>query len=174
MGFKDEDYRTALNLMSRWPDKTVPAGGDHIRLYMRFGHDMNDSEAAGLYAWDYRSPDRLDVASGELVTDDVGDSDGDGFNEVEGCYVLASGPRGVRLTIHGSKLTRTNPAFKIGGWSGPAPRTIALGAAPILAGAGFNVSLKDGVLLLQILKTITEDVEVSVDANRQRLRGGLS
>jgi|GEM_PF-1803062 len=126
-GYLDRDYRTSLNIFSRWPDRAVPKGRDSIPLMLRFADNMNGEKLAAPYAEDYRSPDRLAVAQGEVDKADAGDLDKDGFNEVEGCYVLKSSPTGTSFTIHGSELARMEPVFKIKGWVGEAPSKIAVG-----------------------------------------------
>ena len=94
---------------------------------MCFASDMNGEKLAPPYAEDYRRPDRLAVAQGEVDKTDAGDLDKDGFNELEGCYVLKSGPTGTGFTLHGSELPRMQPVFKIKGWVVKAPSKIVVG-----------------------------------------------
>jgi len=161
-GYLDRDYRTALNIFSRWPDRAVPKGRDTIPLMMRFADDMNGEKLAAPYAEDYRWPDRLALAQGEVDKTDAGDLDKDGFNEVEGCYVLKSGPAGTSFTLHGSELARIQPVFKIKGWEGEAPSKIVLGGRELQRGKGFNASLAKEFLLLQILEPVREDAMVTI------------
>ena len=102
------------------------------------------------------------MTRGEAVTDDEGDRDSDGFNEEEGCYVLESGAGGVSFTLHGSKTPRMCPAFKVTGWKGEAPGSITLGKSSLAAGRGFNASVAEGTLLLQILEAVREDAHVEI------------
>jgi len=161
-GYEDKDVRAGLDLLSRWPDKAVPKGNDHILLLMRFADGLNGERAAAPYANDYRSPDRLTVAEGALDTTDEGDFDADGFNEAEGCYVLKAGAKGVEFTLHGSKIPRTDPAFKVKGWRGDAPKAVRLGSKNIAAGMGFYASTHEGTLLLQVPASIKEDVGIAI------------
>ena len=163
-GFQDKDVRAGLDLMSRWPGGNLPAGRDHIMLLFRFGHDINSPAAAMRYAEDYRSPDALDVTMGGLVKDDAGDLDADGFNEGEGCYVLKAAPGGVEFTLHGSKTPRIEPAFKVREWKGEPPTAVTLGTHKLAAGEGFNASVADGVLMLQVLGQIKEDATLVIPA----------
>jgi len=161
-GYLDRDYRTALNIFGRWPDRTVPKGRDSIPLMLRFADDMNGEKIAAPYAEDYRSPDRLAVTQGEVDKTDVGDLDKDGFNEVEGCYVLKSGLTGADFTLHGSKLARMQPVFKIKGWAGEAPAKIVVGDKESAEGKGFSASVAKEFLLLQILEPVREDAAITI------------
>ena len=161
-GYLDKDLRAGLDLLRRWPDRRLPQGTDHIHLLLYFRHDLNGHEAAQPYANDYRSPDQLAVSKGALDTKDDGDADMDGFNETEGCYVLNSAPDGVAFGLHGRTAPRIFPAFKIKNWPGAASETLALGADKLMAGKDFNASVRGGVLLLQILRVIKDDVSVSI------------
>src|SRR4030095_4524411 len=102
--------------------------------------------AAQPYASDYRSPDPLAVSTGKLDTTDDGDTDADGFNETEGCYVLKSATDGAAFTLHGKTIPRTFPAFKIKTWGGEVPGVLALGGEKLTAGKDFNASVLEGVL----------------------------
>jgi hypothetical protein len=161
-GYLDRDYRTSLNIFSRWPDRAVTKGRDSIPLMLRFADNLNGEKLAAPYAEDYRSPDRLAVAQGEVDKADAGDLDKDGFNEVEGCYVLKSSPTGTSFTIHGSELARMEPVFKIKGWVGEAPSKIAVGGRGLDAGKGFNASHTKEFLLLQILEPVRADAMVMI------------
>jgi len=161
-GYEDKDLRAGLDLLRRWPDRTLPKGRDPIHLMMVFRHDLNGHEAAQPYANDYRSPDHLAVSKGRLDTIDDGDTDADGFNETEGCYVLKSAREGVAFTLHGRAIPRMFPAFKIKDWRGAAPEALALGGKKLTAGKDFNASVREGVLLLQIFRIIKDHVSVSI------------
>ena len=161
-GYLDRDYRTSLNIFSRWPDRAAPKGRDSIPLMMRFADDMNGEKLAAPYAEDYRSPDRLAFVQGEVDRTDAGDLDKDGFNEMEGCYVLQSGPTGTGFTLHGSELARMQPVFKIKGWAGGAPLKIVVGGRELEGGKGFNASVAKEFLLLQILEPVRADAMVTI------------
>jgi hypothetical protein len=160
-GYEDKDLRAGLDLLRRWPDRTLPEGNDHIHLMMCFRHDLNGHEAARHYANDYRSPDHLAVSQGKLDTTDAGDGDADGFNETEGCYVLKSARDGLAFVLHGRAVERLFPAFKVKDWPHAAPETLTLGGEKLAAGKDFNASLRGGVLLLQIFRVIKNDVSVA-------------
>ena len=161
-GYQDKDLRAGLDILRRWPDRTVPKCKDHIHLLMYFRHDLNGHEAARPFANDYRSPDRLDVSKGNLDTTDDGDFDGDGFNETEGCYVLKSAPDGLAFALNGKVVPRLFPAFKVKDWSGAAPETLSLGEQKLAVGKDFNGSIKGGLLLIQIFRVIKDDVRIAM------------
>lgn len=161
-GYRDKDVRAGLDLLSRWPDKTVPKGEDHLHLLMRFAHDLNSPEAAKPYAEDYRAPDRLAISEGTIETADEGDRDGDGFNEAEGCYVLKAGARGVAFVLHGRNVPRMLPAFKIKDWAGSPPKSVAVGQRELLQGKDVLCSVWDGSLLVQILENVGEDAKIEM------------
>jgi hypothetical protein len=102
------------------------------------------------------------VSQGSLDTTDEGDLDADGFNEAQGCYVLKAGTVGTSFVLHGEKVPRLCPVFKIKAWTGPAPKTIVLGQRTLSAGPDFLASTHDGVLLVQLLKAIRDDVVIVV------------
>ncbi|HLF92719.1 MAG TPA: hypothetical protein VJB14_04610 [Planctomycetota bacterium] len=157
-GYNDKDLRCSFDLGPLWPDKTLPAGKQRVNFLMRFADDINSAEAAALHAQDYRSPGRLTAAKGAVDTTDEGDRDADGFNEGEGCSVLKAAAEGVDFTIHGKAVPRVNPAFKIKGWTGPAPAEVAIGGAK----ASVVTSLHDGTLLVQLFAIVRDDVAVSI------------
>jgi hypothetical protein len=129
---------------------------------MRFADDMNGEKLAAPYAEDYRSPDRLAVVQGEVDRTDPGDLDHDGFNEMEGCYVLKSGPTGAGFTLHGSELARMQPVFKIKGWAGETPSKIVVGGRELEKGKGFNASVAREILLLQLFESVRADTVMTI------------
>ena len=161
-GYREKDYRAGLRLAGRWKDKTIPAGRSHIHLLMRFGDDMNSPAAAKPYADDYRTPDKPTVLAGKLDVSDDGDRDGDGFNEAEGCYVLTAAKKPVALLLHGAKTPRMQPAFKTKSWPGAAPSTLSLNGKSLLAGRDFNASVREGTLLVQIMKAVKTDAKILI------------
>jgi len=167
-GYEDKDLRAGLDLMTRWPDQTLPKGSDHISLLLCFRDDLNGHQAAAAYANDYRSPDRLNVSEGVLDTLDEGDRDADGFNEAEGCYVLNSTAKGVRFTLHGAKVQRMQPAFKVKGWKGSGTPRLTMDGLPLALGADFQVSVDGGVLLLTLARIVNNDVSVSITAQESK------
>lgn len=161
-GYLDKDLRCGLDLLSRWRDKTPLKGKDHILLMLVFRDDINGHKAAAPYADDYRSPDGLAVTRGRAERDTEGDYDRDGFNEAEGCYVLSSAADGVAFTLHGRQTPRMNPAFRVLQWKAEAPESILVGDKNLVAGRDFNASVKDEVLLLQVLSNIRDDAKMTV------------
>jgi len=101
-----------------------------------------------------RPDDRKDGHEGNL--------DGDGFNESGGCYVLKSGRDGVAFKLQGKATPRMSPVFKVKDWQGDTPKAITLSGKPLAVGKDFNASVKDGVLLLQLLEDIKGDVEIVI------------
>jgi hypothetical protein len=167
-GYEDKDLRAGLDIMTRWPDQTLPKGADHISLLLCFRDDLNGHQAAAAYANDYRSPDRLNVSDGVLDTSDEGDRDADGFNEAEGCYVLKSAAKGVRFRLHGAKLQRMQPAFKVKGWQGAGAPHLTMDGLPLVQGADFQTSSDGGVLLVKLARIVSSDVSVSITAQESK------
>src|SRR5262249_24852375 len=65
----------------------------------------------------------VEAKGAEIVTNDPGDLNTDGFNESEGCMVLrGKGP--VELTYRKWQQAGFAPAFKIMGWQGVAPTRV--------------------------------------------------
>jgi hypothetical protein len=73
-----------------------------------------------------------------------------------------TGRHGVVFTLHGSKTARMQPAFKIKGWVGAAPDSIALGGKQLAAAKEFNAAVVKDALLLQILEPIRQDATISI------------
>ena len=161
-GYLDKDIRTSFDIGGLWPERTLPAGKQRLSFLMRIADDINSAEAAARHADDYRSPDRLTVMKGKTDTSDEGDRDADGYNEEEGCYVLNASADGVAFTIHGKTLPRVNPVFKIKGWPGEAPASITLDGRTIAGNKGMVASVREGMLLLQIIATVKEDASVTI------------
>jgi hypothetical protein len=101
------------------------------------------------HAMQYRQPPGVTVKGAEVVTDDAGDLNADGFNESEGCTVLrGKGP--VELTYRRGATAGFAPVFKILGWQGAAPTTIKADGRAVPAVA----HVADGRLLVQILASL--------------------
>jgi hypothetical protein len=99
------------------------------------------------YATQYRVPAK--ILGAELVRDDPGDFNRDGFNESEGCHVLR-GPGPLSLTYERGAGAGFAPAFKVVGWTGDAPRSVRVDGKETPAASG----IVDGNLVLQILATL--------------------
>ncbi|UCG16436.1 MAG: hypothetical protein JSV19_00045 [Phycisphaerales bacterium] len=56
---------------------------------------------------------RINVTTGRLLTNDLGDDNGDGFNERLGCYVLAPESQQLRFTLDGRQQRMFYPAFSV-------------------------------------------------------------
>ena len=109
-----------------------------------------------------RWPDRLNVSEGVLDTADEGDRDADGFNEVEGCYVLKAAATGARFVLHGAKIQRMQPASKVKGWQGSGTPRLTMGGKPLVPGADFHASANGGLLLVKLARIVNSDVPVSI------------
>jgi hypothetical protein len=82
--------------------------------------ELRTPKEALSHALQYRKPATVEVKGAEIVTNDPGDFNADGFNESEGCTVLrGKGP--VELTYRKGQTAGFAPAFKIIGWQGMAP-----------------------------------------------------
>src|SRR5215467_17804 len=97
------------------------------------------------YAMQYRKPAAVEARGADIVTNDPGDLNADGFNESEGCMVLrGKGP--VELTYRKGQLAGFAPAFKIMGWQGAAPTRVKADGkdVPVIA------HVVDGTLIFQV------------------------
>jgi len=99
------------------------------------------------YAMQYRTPPKITGA--DLVTDDPGDFNHDGFNESEGCHVLR-GPGPLAFTYGRGAGAGFAPAFKVIGWKGEAPRTVKVDGEDAPAASG----VVEGTLVIQILAAL--------------------
>jgi hypothetical protein len=99
------------------------------------------------YAMQYRTPAK--VTGAELVTDDPGDFNKDGFNESEGCHVL-KGPGPLVFTYERGPGAGFAPAFKVIGWKGEAPKGVGVNGKEVQVAA----AVVDATLLLQVLGTV--------------------
>ncbi len=99
------------------------------------------------YAMQYRAPAK--VTDAQLVRDEAGDFNKDGFNESEGCHVLqAAGP--ISLVYERGAGAGFAPAFKVLGWKGEAPQHAKVDGKEVPAASG----VVDGTLVIQILGRI--------------------
>jgi len=101
------------------------------------------------HALQYRQPPRVQPSKGELVKNDPGDLDADGFNESEGCWVLRS-KNAVELTFPNRDHALFAPVFKILDWSALPPRTVRVNGKEVPAVS----AVLDGNLLLQVTGTL--------------------
>ena len=75
--------------------------------------DLDTPEQAGPIAMDYCHPLPIEVDVGQLVLNDEGDDNQDGFNESSGCYVLQLKGNLAKVRIDGRRQLRFSPAFKL-------------------------------------------------------------
>jgi hypothetical protein len=68
----------------------------------------------------------------------------------------------ARTPSRASFLAGCCPAFETKGWKGGAPRTVQAGDKPLTAGKDFHGCVWDGVLLLQVLAVVRDDVKIAV------------
>ena len=160
-GYEANDLRAGLDVLKYLPDRTLRKGTARLYVMMCFRDDINSPETAKLYAEAYRSPDKPAVTRGTADTTDAGDTDQDGFNEAEGCYVLKAAADGVEFVLHGKPVPRMGPAFKVKGWTGAVAKVTLAGKA-LAQGKDFNASVVDGTLLLQLLAPVKDDVQVTL------------
>lgn len=107
--------------------------------------DLRTPQDALPHAMQYRKPPAVEVKGAEIVTNDAGDFNADGFNESEGCLVLrGKGP--VEITYRKGQTAGFAPAFKIIGWQGAAPTTIKADGKEVPAIA----HVVDGNLIFQL------------------------
>ncbi len=129
----------------------MDAGFDHTWACLiqmgTSGHDLlpplRAAKEALPFAMQYRSPAKIEGA--ELVKDDAGDFNKDGFNESEACHVL-KGPGPLAFTYERGAGAGFAPVFKVIGWKGEAPRAVKVDGREVPAVA----AVIDGDLVWQI------------------------
>jgi len=129
----------------------------HFALHMRvYPRDIDSFEAGLPYVEDYQFPDTLSVSVGSRVTDDSGDLNGDGYNESEGCYVLLADDGKVAFTIDATETVRYQPAFKITGWTGDVPTSVAIDGTTAEVGQDYNAAVvpETDIIMFQVLKAL--------------------
>lgn len=89
-----------------------------VHLLRFWPSDLDGRPEAESYAGDYQQPARLLFARGRAVLDAPGDLNGDGFNESEGCYELATEEGVARFTFDPVGRLRHQPRFRIHGATG--------------------------------------------------------
>jgi hypothetical protein len=165
-GFPTEDYRAGLSLGSIWSGQ-IPKGKNPLAFMMRFADDMNGEKDAGPYAQAYQEPDQLSVSNGAVDVADIGDLNGDGFNESEGCYVLTAAKKdGVSFTLRSTAFPRPNPIFKVKGWRLTNPASISVGDRKLKLGKEYSSWVIDRCLVVQIFETMNGDSEISIPAKK--------
>jgi hypothetical protein len=120
------------------------------------GHELvpplRSAQDALPFAQQYRTPGKIEEA--QLVKDDAGDFNKDGFNESECCHVLKADEPG-RLTFRYRRGDGAGyaPAFKVIGWKGTAPRTVQVDGKEVPAAS----AVTGGNLVLQILGAFSNE-----------------
>jgi hypothetical protein len=150
-GYLDVDYRCGLYLGDFNP--TLHTGTSHLRLMMRIAEDMNDPASAMKYVNAYRQPDAaFSVTQGTKVLNSPGDLDGDGFDEIQGDYVVRRQPgHPVEFLLHAG-IPRMNPAFAILDWNDPPPGAVYVDGVLQSTHGGQVRASKDGsTLVVQLL-----------------------
>lgn len=108
------------------------------------------------YALQYRVAPK--ASNADLVTDDPGDLNKDGFNESEGCTVL-KGPGPLVLAYERGAGAGFAPVFKVLGWKGEAPQQVKADAKEVPAVS----AVVEGNLVLQVLGTLDgEKVRIEI------------
>ncbi len=126
-----------------------------MRVYPR---DIDSFEAGLPYVRDYQKPAKVSVQGGTLVTDSVGDLNGDGYDESHGCFVIKADQGEVKATLDATQRSCFQPVLKIVGWTGGKPQTVSIDGRP--AGERVNVSVVEDSLLVQLLSTLTNETTV--------------
>ena len=163
-GYLDYDYRCGLYLGDFNP--TLHTGTSHLRLMMRIGEDMNDPASASKYVNAYRQPDTaFSVTQGTKILNSPGDLDTDGFDEIQGAYVVQrQAGQPVEFLLHAG-IPRMNPAFAILDWNDPVPVGVYVDSALQLANGDRVRASKDGsTLIVQLLGEYPGDVSVMIPA----------
>ena len=85
-------------------------GGGRLAVQLRiFPRNLDSFGAVEPYRKDYQSPAKLRVRAGKVDPDEIGDLNGDGYNESEGCYVVRGGRE---IWLDPGQSDRMQPAFK--------------------------------------------------------------
>ena len=114
-----------------------------------------DSFAAGLpYVEDYRNPTKLTVSGGELVRNSIGDLNGDGYNESQGCFVVRADGKQLDLTMDATDRPCFQPAFCVENWSGSKTPQVTIDGKPAELGSSANISIVGTTALIQLLNKI--------------------
>src|SRR5262249_18940255 len=109
--------------------------------------ELRTAQAALSYARQYRAPAQIEGA--ELVKNDPGDFNKDGYNESEGCHVL-KGPGPLDFSYERGAGVGHAAAFKIVNWKGSTPKRIIVDGKQIPAVS----AVVEGNLIVQILGTL--------------------
>lgn len=109
--------------------------------------EMRTPRDALSYARQYRAPAQIEGA--ELLKDDPGDFNKDGYNESEGCHVL-KGPGPLAFSYERGTGAGHAAAFKIVNWKSVAPQKITVDGKEIPAVS----AVLEGHLLVQLLGTL--------------------
>jgi hypothetical protein len=80
--------------------------------------DLDGRPEGETYAGDYQQPARIRFSRGLAVLDAAGDLNGDGFNESEGCYELATEEGVARFVLDPQGRLRHQPRFRVHGTGG--------------------------------------------------------
>jgi len=122
----------------------------------RVAQEMRTPAEALPVAMQYRKPPKLQAKGADLVMDDPGDLNRDGFNESEGCYVLrGAGP--VEIACEEGK-TLCQPAFKIAGRKGVLPEKVTVNGAE----AAFVAGEAGGSLVIQLLGIVEGGANLAI------------
>ena len=109
--------------------------------------ELRTPQDALSYARQYRAPAQIEGA--ELVKDNPGDFNKDGYNESEGCQVL-KGPGPLTFSYERGAGAGHAAAFKIVNWKGAAPQKITVDGKEIPA----VWAVVEGNLIVQLLETL--------------------
>lgn len=82
-------------------------------LFRVWPTDLNSAAEAGSIASDYQRPATISPTVGRVVRDAVGDLNGDGFNESEGCYELLPDRDLLRFAFDPGARLRHHPIFRV-------------------------------------------------------------
>ncbi len=127
--------------------------------------DLDNLTEAALIAADYCMPAQLDVEVGQLVRDEPGDRNNDGFCETGGYYTLAMESGLTRFHIDGRRQLRFYPTFKLVGTSDTPCWAYADGR--LLRRVWRN---SEDVAFLQIDKIVSKPMTIEVIATNQPLQ----
>ena len=113
---------------------------------------------------DIASPAAFTFTTGSAKTDAVGDTDADGFNERFGWYEVTAEDRSVDCTLVVDSITREYPQIRISGASANSP--VLLDGSAAIEGTDYVLDgLGDGTVLLQILSSVSSDLQITVLSN---------
>ena len=150
----EEESRLGAMFLARTPRRPQ---AEWALMMCVWPDDVNDATTAELLAGSYVAPLPLSFEIGEAVRTDPGDLDNDGYNEAEGCYVIAPLGRRARFRLDATARAAWYPMFKVRGSTG---RRVWVYADGLIVNAEQRTA--DGDVLFKLDRIVSGRVTVEV------------